>query len=79
MLGWCEGVRMPAMRVPFRDLGATLLALGEDYCQDKLTHKAYNEAYEGFLNVCGWTMTEYLQEIDRTWDLTFTETPNPKG
>lgn len=67
------------MKVPFQALGPTLLALGEDCCQGKLTPEAYNEAYEGFLASCGWTLAEYLQEIDRTWDLSFTEVQNPKA
>ena len=65
------------MKVPFKDLGPTLLALGEDYAQGKLEPRVYNEAYESFLAVCGWTVAEFLQEIDRRWDLTYLETENP--
>ena len=67
------------LRVTFRALSPALLQLGLDFCEGKLDMETYQAAYASYLEASGWTMAEYLQEVDRHWDLTFTEVQNPKG
>jgi hypothetical protein len=67
------------MRVPFNQLGATLLTLGDDLYRGEISSEVYNTAYSDFLTACGWTMAEFVQAVDENWDLSYTEVKNPKA
>ena len=70
---------LQTVKVPFRDLSPALLQLGLDFCEGKLDLETYQDSYASYLAACGWTLAEYMQVLDATWDLTFTERQNPKG